>query len=1056
MPPHWQSKAKTANSGVEDMVLISKINEDAITENLRKRLMDDLIYTWIGPVLISVNPFKNMPYFTDKEVDMYQGAALYENPPHIYALADDCFRNMLIDSENQCVIISGESGAGKTVAAKFIFGYIAKVSGGGADIQRVKDVILESNPLLEAFGNAKTIRNNNSSRFGKYMEIQFSRAGQPDGGRISNFLLEKSRVVLQGPNERNFHIFYQLCAGATQQQRETMGISEPSYYSYLNQSGCFTVDGIDDHKEFQDTLKAMGVMDLSEAQQNSVLKMVATVLHLGNIAFVEDGNYARVADPSYLDFPAYLIGVEPTVLQEKLTTRLMTSKWGGKNETTVVTLSVEQASYTRDSLAKSLYSRLFDYLVNTINKAMEKAHDELNIGVLDIYGFEIFDQNGFEQFCINFVNEKLQQIFINLTLKAEQEEYVSEGIKWTPIEFFNNKTVCDLVEEKRPPGVMCLLDDVCATLHSQTDGADAKLLGKLIDGVGSHEHFSSFSGGFQILHYAGGVSYNVDGFCERNRDFILPDLLELVQGSSDPFLVALFPDDPNPTDKHGRKKKQDTASGKIRKQANELVGRLMMCQPHYIRCIKPNETKRAHDWDKQRCLHQVRYLGLKENIRVRRAGFAYRREFEKFLSRYAILTPETFPHWRGDPREGVRFLMDHVQMERDQWQEGRTKVFVKTPESLFLLEEIRDRKFDSFARKIQVAYRRWKAQQFYEELKKKASDILLNQKERRKGTINRNFVGDYIGYGENPSLRALVEKKERIEFAYTVVKYDRKFKPQKRDLLLSARHIYIIGREVPKKGPNKGQVLEVVKRKLLLTEITKISLSTRQDDFVVLHVGQEPAEPVEMVFKTEFLTLLDEKYRAMTSRALPLTFSDRIEFEVKKVRFGGGTVRTLVFERGTDFMVKASGKTLKVFSPDGLPKDSTPGAHNFKGASAGGYQQQVRAQASRAGGATRAAAPNRAAPGRAAPGAAKGGRKAPPPPGAGRKKPPPRPKPKLPQARALYDYDAQDADELTLKYGDIIFIVKKDASGWWQGKKGGKEGLVPANYLEELGAATSA
>ncbi|EDQ91894.1 uncharacterized protein MONBRDRAFT_31331 [Monosiga brevicollis MX1] len=1025
------------------MVLISKISDDAIAENLRKRLMDDLIYSWIGPVLISVNPFKQMPYFTDKEVDMYQGAALYENPPHIYALTDDCFRNMLIDSENQCVIISGESGAGKTVCAKFIMNYITRVSGGGSEIQRVKNVILESNPLLEAFGNAKTIRNNNSSRFGKYMELQFSRAGQPDGGRISNFLLEKSRVVLQGPNERNFHIFYQLCSGATAEQREHLGISEPSYYSYLNQSGCDTVDGIDDTKEFTDTCNAMRVMGLTDAQQWEVLKAVATVLHLGNIAFVENGNYAQVQDASFLEFPAYLLGVEPAVLNEKLTTRIMESRWGGKTETTTVTLTVEQANYTRDSLAKAVYSRLFDFLVATINKAMEKQQEELNIGVLDIYGFEIFDQNGFEQFCINFVNEKLQQIFINLTLKAEQEEYVSEGITWKPIEFFNNKTVCDLVEGKTPPGIMYILDDVCATLHAQTDGADSKLLEKLITGVGSHQHFQSFTGGFKIIHYAGEVSYNVGGFCERNRDFILPDLLHLVQGSNNPFLVGLFPDDPNPLDKHGRKRKQATAGGKIRKQANDLVDRLMKCQPHYIRCIKPNETKKPHDWDKQRCLHQVRYLGLKENIRVRRAGFAYRREFEKFLERYAILTPETFPRWNGDPRQGVQHLMDFVSMEADQWQMGRSKVFVKNPESLFLLEELRERKFDGFARKIQTCYRRWKAQQFYEELKKKASDILLNKKQRRMGTINRNFVGDYIGYQDNPSLRALVEKKERVEFAYTVVKYDRRFRPQKRDLLLTSKHIYLIGREKQKKGPNKGEYLEVVKRKLPLDQISRVSLSTRQDDFVVLHVDAEYDTPVEMVFKTEFLTLLDKKYRDVTNRTLSVQFADRIEFKVKKEGLGGGTSRHLECERGSTFEVKASGKSLKVFSPEGLPKDSTPGSHNFSGANVKAYSSP-----------TRAAPAQRAAPSQRATSAAPKATRAAPPPV--RRKPPPAPKPSLPQARVLYDYEAQDADELHIRYGDIVSIVKKDPSGWWQAKLKGREGLIPANYVEEIGASTTA
>ncbi|XP_030398467.1 unconventional myosin-Ie-like [Gopherus evgoodei] len=295
---HWQAQ-NVKHSGVDDMVLLAKISEDAIVENLKKRFLDDYIFTYIGPVLISVNPFKQLPYFTDREIDMYQGAAQYENPPHIYALADNMYRNMLIDGENQCVIISGESGAGKTVAAKYIMSYISKVSGGGPKVQHVKDIILKSNPLLEAFGNAKTVRNNNSSRFGKYFEIQFSRGGEPDGGKISNFLLEKSRVVSQNPGERSFHVYYQLLEGASLEQRENLGITSPDYYYYLNQSASYKVDDMSDRQEFQETLAAMEVVGLSGEEQALVLQIVAGILHLGNISFREEGNYAAVESEDF-------------------------------------------------------------------------------------------------------------------------------------------------------------------------------------------------------------------------------------------------------------------------------------------------------------------------------------------------------------------------------------------------------------------------------------------------------------------------------------------------------------------------------------------------------------------------------------------------------------------------------------------------------------------------------------------------------------------------------------------------------------------------------------
>ncbi|XP_057345679.1 unconventional myosin-If isoform X1 [Manis pentadactyla] len=865
---HWQSH-NVKQSGVDDMVLLPQITEDAIVGNLRKRFMDDYIFTYIGSVLISVNPFKQMPYFTDREIDLYQGAAQYENPPHIYALTDNMYRNMLIDCENQCVIISGESGAGKTVAAKYIMGYISKVSGGGEKVQHVKDIILQSNPLLEAFGNAKTVRNNNSSRFGKYFEIQFSRGGEPDGGKISNFLLEKSRVVMQNENERNFHIYYQLLEGASQEQRQNLGLMTPDYYYYL-QSDTYKVDGTDDSSDFSETLSAMQIIGIPPNIQQLVLQLVAGILHLGNISFCEDSNYARVESVDLLAFPAYLLGIDSRRLQEKLTSRKMDSRWGGRTESIDVTLNVEQAAYTRDALAKGLYARLFDFLVEAINRAMQKPQEDYSIGVLDIYGFEIFQKNGFEQFCINFVNEKLQQIFIELTLKAEQEEYVQEGIRWTPIQYFNNKIVCDLIENKlSPPGIMSVLDDVCATMHATGGGADQTLLQKLQAAVGAHEHFNSWSAGFVIHHYAGKVSYDVNGFCERNRDVLFTDLIELMQTSEQAFLRMLFPEKLD-VDKKGR---PSTAGSKIKKQANDLVATLKRCTPHYIRCIKPNETKRPRDWEESRVKHQVEYLGLKENIRVRRAGFAYRRQFAKFLQRYAILTPETWPQWRGDERQGVQHLLRAVNMEPDQYQMGSTKVFVKNPESLFLLEEMRERKFDGFARTIQKAWRRHVAVRKYEEMREEASNILLNKKERRRNSINRNFVGDYLGLEERPELRQFLGKRERVDFADSVTKYDRRFKPIKRDLILTPKRVYVIGREKVKKGPEKGQVREVLKKQLEIQTLRGVSLSTRQDDFFILQ--EDVADSfLESVFKTEFVSLLCKRFEEATRRPLPLTFGD--------------------------------------------------------------------------------------------------------------------------------------------------------------------------------------
>uniref|UniRef100_A0A8I5NLJ0 Myosin IE n=1 Tax=Papio anubis TaxID=9555 RepID=A0A8I5NLJ0_PAPAN len=983
---------------------------------------------------------------------------------------------------------SGESGAGKTVAAKYIMSYISRVSGGGPKVQHVKDIILQSNPLLEAFGNAKTVRNNNSSRFGKYFEIQFSPGGEPDGGKISNFLLEKSRVVMRNPGERSFHIFYQLIEGASAEQKHGLGITSMDYYYYLSLSGSYKVDDIDDRREFQETLHAMNVIGIFAEEQTLVLQIVAGILHLGNISFKEVGNYAAVESEEFLAFPAYLLGINQDRLKEKLTSRQMDSKWGGKSESIHVTLNVEQACYTRDALAKALHSRVFDFLVDSINKAMQKDHEEYNIGVLDIYGFEIFQKNGFEQFCINFVNEKLQQIFIELTLKAEQEEYVQEGIRWTPIEYFNNKIVCDLIENKvNPPGIMSILDDVCATMHAVGEGADQTLLQKLQMQIGSHEHFNSWNQGFIIHHYAGKVSYDMDGFCERNRDVLFMDLIELMQSSELPFIKSLFPENLQ-ADKKGR---PTTAGSKIKKQANDLVSTLMKCTPHYIRCIKPNETKKPRDWEESRVKHQVEYLGLKENIRVRRAGYAYRRIFQKFLQRYAILTKATWPSWQGDEKQGVLHLLQSVNMDSDQFQLGRSKVFIKAPESLFLLEEMRERKYDGYARVIQKSWRKFVARKKYVQMREEASDILLNKKERRRNSINRNFIGDYIGMEEHPELQQFVGKREKIDFADTVTKYDRRFKGVKRDLLLTPKCLYLIGREKVKQGPDKGLVKEVLKRKIEIERILSVSLSTMQDDIFILH-EQEYDSLLESVFKTEFLSLLAKRYEEKTQKQLPLKFSNTLELKLKKENWGpwsAGGSRQVQFHQGFGDLavLKPSNKVLQVSIGPGLPKNSrkcsmgpaarTAAAHpryhqngvirnqfvphpNAPGSQRASQKSLYTSMArpplpqQQSTGSDRVSQTPESldflkVPDQGAAGVRRQTTSRPPPAG-GRPKPQPKPKPQVPQCKALYAYDAQDTDELSFNANDIIDIIKEDPSGWWTGRLRGKQGLFPNNYVTKI------
>lgn len=1076
---HWQSH-HIKQSGVDDMVLLTKVTENAIIENLKKRYINGQIYTYIGPVLISINPFKQMHYFTDKEIQQYQGAASYENPPHIYALSDNMYRNMMIDNESQCVIISGESGAGKTVAAKYIMSYIAQISGGGIRVQKIKEIILESNPLLEAFGNAKTVRNNNSSRFGKYVEIQFSQGGEPEGGKVSNFLLEKSRVVHQNIEERNFHIFYQLCLGANEKIKTNFGIASTDYFWYLNQSGTYKVDGINDAHDFQETLRAMTVMGIPENDQQNVLQVVAGILHMGNISFEEENNFAIVKDDQFLEFPAYLFGITTDLIKCKLTSRIMDSKWGGHTETIQMQLNVEQAMYTRDAWAKGLYSRLFDYIVQTVNSAMQTNCSDLTIGILDIYGFEIFQKNGFEQFCINYVNEKLQQIFIELTLKTEQEEYIQEGIKWTPIDYFNNKVVCDLIENKSPPGIMSIIDDICATMHAVNEGTDEQLQQKLAIEFVSHLHFQNIGCGFIIQHYAGKVAYDVSGFTEKNRDVLFIDIIQVMQTSHYPFIANLFPEKVSGNVRN----RPTTASNKIKNQANKLVEALMKCTPHYIRCIKPNETKKSFDWDEERIRHQVEYLGLKENVRVRRAGFAYRRQFEKFLNRYAILTKETWPHWRGNIQKGVVHILQSVNIERDQYQLGKTKIFIKAPESLFLLEEMRERKYDYYACIIQKAFRDFFAKKQYVKMKEHACSLLYGKKERRRYSLNRNFIGDYIGLDQFPGIRSLLGRKEHVEFAETVKKYDRRFKVNKRDLILTARYIYLIGREKVKKGPAKGQLTEVIKRKISLENVINITVSKHQDDFVVIHVKNEYDSLIECMFKTEFITILNKKYQELCRKPLILNFTDKLEFRIKKDGFGGGVTKqvTVVSGQGDKHSTKVLGKTMIVSIGAGLPMDSRPGSNHFmhskternkplslnlqnkigdcsvtdsavqpvqspqfsemnkqfnitnKVQALAKEVQKIQSINFKTGSGNQKLNEKQQKPSPAY--------------GKPKPKPPTRPKPALPKCEALYSYDAQDVDELTFDVGDLIEVIKQDSSGWWLGRLKGKRGLFPAVYVK--------
>ncbi|KAM8748777.1 unconventional myosin-Ib isoform 3-T3 [Acanthopagrus schlegelii] len=725
--------------GVGDMVLLEPLSEESFIANLKNRFDHNEIYTYIGSVVISMNPYRSLPIFTPEKVEEYRNRNFYELSPHIYALADEAYRSLRDQDKDQCILITGESGAGKTEASKLVMSYVAAVCGKGQEVNKVKEQLLQSNPVLEAFGNAKTVRNDNSSRFGKYMDIEFDFKGDPLGGVISNYLLEKSRVVKQPRGERNFHIFYQLLSGASDDTLKKLKLDRDfSKYNYLSLDSA-AVNGLDDAANFRTVRNAMQIVGFMEDEVQSVLELVAAVLKLGNIEFKPDsrsngGDESRIKDKNDLKEMCELLGIEQSVLERAFSYRTVEAKL----EKVSTTLNVAQAYYARDALAKNLYSRLFSWLVTRINesiKAQAKTRHKV-MGVLDIYGFEIFEDNSFEQFIINYCNEKLQQIFIELTLREEQEEYIREGIEWTNIEYFNNAIICDLIENHQN-GILAMLDEECLRPGTVTDET---FLDKLNTICAEHQHFESRLSKnskfltdhslphscFRIQHYAGKVLYRVEGFVDKNNDLLYRDLSQAMYKATQSIIKQLFPEG-NPAKVN--LKRPPTAGSQFKASVGTLMRNLQTKNPNYIRCIKPNDKKASHIFTESLVCHQVRYLGLMENVRVRRAGYAFRQAYEPCLERYKMLCKRTWPHWRGPAREGVEVLMADLQVPTDEFAYGRSKIFIRNPKTLFFLEERRRQCLQDLATLIQKIYRGWKCRTQFLLLKK--SQIVVSAWYRR-------------------------------------------------------------------------------------------------------------------------------------------------------------------------------------------------------------------------------------------------------------------------------------------------------------------------------------
>ncbi|XP_058846046.1 unconventional myosin-VIIa [Acipenser ruthenus] len=728
----------TSIRGVDDMIRLGDLNEAGILRNLMIRHKENTIYTYTGSILVAVNPYQLLPLYTAEQVRLYTNKRLGELPPHIFSIADSCYFNMRRHRKDQCCIISGESGAGKTESTKLMLQFLAAVSGQHSWIEQQ---VLEANPILEAFGNAKTIRNDNSSRFGKYVDIYFNKNGAIEGARVDQYLLEKSRVCHQAPQERNYHIFYCMLMGMNEEQKTTLSLGTAAEYHYLIMGDCTFCEGRDDIKEYAHIRSAMKILMFKDSDHWDIMKLLAAILHLGNLNFeatvYDTMDSCDVLSSPHLAIASKLLEVEAKELEDSLTKRSMVIR----GESVSTPLSFKQAKDSRDAFVKAIYGRLFVWIVNKINDAIYKppSADPRNIrrsiGLLDIFGFENFKTNSFEQLCINFANEQLQQFFVKHVFKLEQEEYSHEDIGWQHIDFNDNQRALDVLAVK-PLNVIALIEEE----SHFPKGTDITMLNKMNSHHSKSNIYlppkSSHETTFGIKHFAGIVYYEAKGFLEKNRDTLNSDFIQLVHKSSNKLLKQTFEielesttlktSNPRihtpPSSLKARiytppslkasdpRKRVPTLSGQFRQSLESLMKTLTVCQPYFIRCIKPNDFKKALIFDRDLCIRQLRYSGMMETIRIRKSGYPIRYTFSEFMDRYRVLMPTDIcnpKQIQEDPEQCCCYIAEAVIGPEGDWKIGKTKIFLKDFHDM-TLELGRDKALNEKALLIQRVLRGFK------------------------------------------------------------------------------------------------------------------------------------------------------------------------------------------------------------------------------------------------------------------------------------------------------------------------------------------------------------
>ncbi|NXR83375.1 MYH7 protein, partial [Pycnonotus jocosus] len=784
---------------IEDMAMLTHLNEPSVLYNLKRRYSHWMIYTYSGLFCVTINPYKWLPVYTAPVVAAYKGKRRSEAPPHIYSIADNAYNDMLRNRENQSMLITGESGAGKTVNTKRVIQYFAIVAAlgdtpgkklipsacVGADTSfafvlqgTLEDQIIEANPAMEAFGNAKTIRNDNSSRFGKFIRIHFGPSGKLASADIDIYLLEKSRVIFQQPKERSYHIFYQILSGKKPELQDMLLLSLNPYDYHFCSQGVTTVDNLDDGQELMATDHAMDILGFSNDEKYGSYKIVGAIMHFGNMKFKQKQReeQAEADGTESADKAAYLMGISSADLIKGL----LHPRVKVGNEYVTKGQSVEQVVYAVGALAKATYDRMFKWLVTRINKTLDtKLARQFFIGVLDIAGFEIFDFNSFEQLCINFTNEKLQQFFNHHMFVLEQEEYKKEGIEWVFIDFGLDLQACiDLIE--KPMGILSILEEECMFPKA----SDMTFKSKLYDNhIGKSPNFQKprpdkkrkYEAHFEVVHYAGVVPYNIVGWLDKNKDPLNETVVAVFQKSQNKLLASLYEnyvgsasgeECPHPLFYLGTKEKRkkaasfQTVSQLHKENLNKLMTNLRSTQPHFVRCIIPNETKTPGAMDSFLVLHQLRCNGVLEGIRICRKGFPNRILYADFKQRYRILNPAAIPEDKFvDSRKATEKLLSSLELDHAQYKFGHTKVFFKAG-LLGLLEEMRDERLAKVLTMLQARIRGYLMRVEYQKIISRREALYTIQWNIRAFNAVKNWSWMKLFFKIKPLLKSAQTEKE--------------------------------------------------------------------------------------------------------------------------------------------------------------------------------------------------------------------------------------------------------------------------------------------------------